>query len=138
MNDNSETRRDWKWDDDGELDAMYRELREVTIRNGPSAGQAKLVFDFEALDGETVSVFETTVLRSKFAAELRARRKPDFEPGERIKITPLGRKKSANGEYRDFELWFEHAAPKRSAAELLSDASDNTTDEEQNDADLPF
>ncbi len=138
MNDNTDTRRDWKWDDDGELDGQYLELREVVVRNGPSAGQTKLVFDFELLDGETVSVWEAKVLRSKLAAELRARRKPDFEPGERIKLTPLGMKESANGKYRDFEVWFEHAAPKRSVAELLSDASDNTTDEEQNDEPLPF
>ena len=133
METNTETRRDWRWDEDGELDAQYMELREVVVRNGPSAGQTKLVFDFEALDGETVSVFETAVLRSKFATELRARRKPDFEPGERIKITPLGYKESPNGKYRDFVVWFEHAAPKRTAADLLSDEA-----EEGDDGDLPF
>ena len=139
MNDTTDIRRDWKWDDDGELDAMYRELREVTIRNGPSAGQTKLVFDFELLDGETVSVFETAVLRSKFAAELRARRKPDCGPGERIKIKPLGYRESANGKYRDFDVWFENAAPKRSAAELLGDDDDDTTkDAEQDDGSVPF
>jgi hypothetical protein len=117
MDTNNETRRDWRWDEDGELDAQYLELREVPVRNGPSAGQTKLVFDFEALEGETVSVWENAVLRSKFAAELRARRKPDFEPGERITITPLGYKDSPNGKYRDFAVTFEHAAPKRTAVE---------------------
>ena len=109
VNVNTETRRDWKWDDDGELDAQYVEVREVTVQNGPSKGKKKLVFDFKSLDGETVSVWETTVLRSKFAAELRARREPDLEPGERIKITPLGLRESTNGSYRDFDVWFEHA-----------------------------
>ena len=92
------------------------------VKNGPSAGKEKLVFDFHVgLDDELVSVWETTVLRSKFREELRARRKPDFEPGERMTITPTGKKESANGVYRDFDITFEHAAPKRSAAELLED-----------------
>jgi hypothetical protein len=127
-------RRDWRSDEDGELDATYVALREVTVKSGPSAGQTKLVLDFEALDGETVSVWETSVLRSKFAAELRARHKPDFEPGERIKITPLGHKESANGTYRDFDVWFEHAAPKRTAAELLGGGDDAEEAEDE----IPF
>jgi hypothetical protein len=132
-------RRDWRWDEDGPLDAQYLELREITVRNGPSAGQTKLVFDFEILDGETVSVWETAVLRSKFAAELRARRKPDFEPGERIKVTPLEWKESANGKYRDFTVWFEHAAPKRTAADLLGDDGDSDSDQEGHAwDDVPF
>jgi hypothetical protein len=136
METNTETRRDWRWDEDGELDAQYLALREVSVRNGPSAGRTKLVFDFEALGGETVSVWETTVLRSKFAAELRARRKPDFEAGERIKVAPLGYKESANGKYRDFDVWFEHGAPKRSAADLL--VADDGAGEGQAWDDVPF
>jgi hypothetical protein len=115
------TRRDWNWDVDGELDGMYVAIREVTIKNGPSAGQSKLVFDFHfGLEDELVSVWETAVIRSEFDKELKARRKPDFEPGERITITPKGFKEGQNGKYRAFEFTFEHAAPKRSAAELLA------------------
>lgn len=132
MDPNTETRRDWRWDEDGDLDAQYVELREVTVKNGPSAGQTRLVFDFEVLDGETVSVWETAVLRSKFGAELRARRKPDFEPGERITITPLGYKESANGRYRDFAVEFEHAAPKRTAADLLGGDDAEEGDDDSN------
>jgi hypothetical protein len=113
-------RRDWNWDDDGTLDGMYVETRQVTVKNGPSAGQTKLVFDFHVgSDDERVSAFETTVLRSKFARELHARGRGDFELGERITIEPLGWKESGNGKYRDFDVDFEHAAPRRSTAELL-------------------
>jgi hypothetical protein len=122
-------RRDWNWDTDGALDGMYVETREVSIKNGPSAGQTKLVFDFHiGLEDELVSAFETAVLRSKFRIELKARRASDFEPGERMKITPLGMKESANGKYRDFDVWYEHAAPKKSAAELLAGDEHETAD----------
>ena len=122
--------RDWDWND-GTLEGLYLETREVTIRNGPSAGATKLIFDFHTgLDDELVSVFETAVLRSKFANELRARRKPAFEPGESIRIEPLEWRESANGRYRDFDVTFEHAAPKRTAADLLSsEASDQDIDD---------
>jgi hypothetical protein len=114
------SRRDWSWDVDGQLDGMYVETREVVIKNGPSAGRSKLVFDFHVgIHDELVSVWETTVLRSKFRAELQARGASDFELGERIGVTPAGWKESGNGRYRDFDVVFEHAAPKRSAAELL-------------------
>jgi hypothetical protein len=113
-------RRDWNWDHDGKLVGLYVETRQVTVRSGPSAGKEKIVFDFHAgLDDEPVSVWETTVLRSKFRQELRNRRKPDFEPGERITITPTGTKGENN--YRDFDVEFEHAAPKPNALELLED-----------------
>lgn len=128
-------RRDWNWDSDGELEALYVETREVAIKNGPSAGQWKLVFDFHrGLDDELVSVFETAVLRSKFREQLKARRASDFQPGERIKITPLGKRESANGTYRDFAVEFEHAAPKRTAAELLGD----TDEPDESTDDIPF
>ena len=79
----TQSHRDWKWDNDGALDGLYVETREVTVRNGPSAGRQKLIFDFHVgVDDEAVSVWETAVLRSKFSKELRARRKPDFEAGE--------------------------------------------------------
>jgi hypothetical protein len=120
-------RRDWNWERDGAFEGHYVETREVVVKNGPSAGQAKIVFDFHVgLDDEAVSVWETAVLRSKFAAELRARRKADFELGERITITPAGMKESANGKYRDFAVSFQHQAPKRTAAELLeADGNDD-------------
>jgi hypothetical protein len=115
-------RRDWNWESDGELEGHYVETRQVVINNGPSAGQTKLVFDFHVgLEDEAVSVFETAVLRSKLSKELKARRKTDFEPGELMTITPAGWKEGANGKYRDFDVEFEHAAPKPSAAELLAD-----------------
>ncbi len=115
-------RRDWSWDADGSLTGHYVETRSVTVRNGPSAGREKLVFDFHVgLDDEAVSVWETAVLRSKFREELRSRKRDDFEAGELITITPAGKKTSANGTYRDFAVTFEHAAPKRSAAALLDE-----------------
>ena len=146
MNSNTATRRDWNWESDGTLDGMYVETRQVTVKNGPSAGRQKLIFDFHVgVDDEAVSVWETAVIRSKFTEELQARRKPDFEPGERVTIEPLDWKESENGRYRNFEVTFEHAAPKRSAAELLS--SSEPFDEEGDftpggslgpDDDLPF
>jgi hypothetical protein len=115
-------RRDWNWDRDGELEGLYVETRPVVVKNGPSAGMEKLVFDFHVgLEDKLVSVWETTVLRSKFGRELRTRRKPDFETGERIKVTPLGMKDGPNGSYLDFDIEYEHAAPKRTGAELLAD-----------------
>lgn len=124
-------RRDWNWDRDGALEGgHYVATREVTIRNGPSAGQEKLIFDFHVgLEDEEVSVWETAVLRSRFLAELRTRGKPDFEPGERITIRPLGKREGANGAYMDFEVEFEHAAPRRSAVELLSAGAPARDDE---------
>jgi hypothetical protein len=122
-------RRDWNWDRDGKLVGLYVETRQVTVRSGPSAGQEKLVFDFHVgLDDELVSVWETTVLRSKFRQELRARRKPDFEPGEQFTITPTGKK--GENSYRDFDVEFEHAAPKPTALDLLDNESDEPDDDE--------
>jgi hypothetical protein len=113
-------RRDWNWADDGDLDGHYVETRQATVKKGPSAGKTKLVLDFHVgLDDELVSVWETTVIRSKFKAELKARGAADFEPGERIEIRPLKWREGPNGPYRDFDVWFEYAAPKPTAAELL-------------------
>jgi len=129
-------RTDWDWDRDGELQGLYVETRQVTIKNGPSAGKTKLVFDFHVgVDDDTVSVWETTVIRSKFAAELKARGASDFEPGERIKLTPLDWKESANGKYRDFAVWFEHAAPKPTAADLLGADPIDTSERPRFDSD---
>jgi hypothetical protein len=84
-----------------------------------------------------VSVWETSVLNSKFREELRARGKPDFEPGERFVIAPKGTKTSAAGNtYRDFDVTFEHAAPKLTPAELLAEREAEKP--EQNDGDLSF
>jgi hypothetical protein len=77
------------------------------------------------------------VLKSKFRAELRERRATDFEAGERITIRPLGLKTSANGSYRDFDVEFEHAAPKRTAADLLSADSDDELGDGAADGFLP-
>jgi hypothetical protein len=125
--------RDWNWDTDGVLEGLYVETRIVNVANGPSAGERKLVFDFHVgLEDELVSLWETSVLNSKFREELRARGKSDFEPGERFVITPNGTKTSAAGNnYRDFEVTFEHAAPKLTPAELL--AQRETEKPEQDD-----
>jgi hypothetical protein len=114
-------RRDWNWDSGGTLDGLYVETRQVTPKSGPSAGTTKLVFDFRVgPDDELVTVWENTVLRSRFGQELVRRGKDDFEPGERITVTPLGWKDGARDRYRDFDITFEFAAPKPSAAELLA------------------
>jgi hypothetical protein len=119
-------RRDWDWDKNGVLEGMYVSTREVIVKNGPSAGKSKVVFDFHVgLEDELVSVWETAVLRSEFSKELRARRKDDFEPGERIRIEPQGYKEGQNGKYRAFApIVYEHAAPKKTTAELLASPED--------------
>ena len=105
-------------------------------RNGPSAGESKLVFDFHVgVDDKAVSVWETAVLRSKFRDELKRRGKPDFEAG--VTITPTGKKTSTNGTYRDFDVTFEHAAPRPTAADLLN-AEAAATDRSAADDDIPF
>lgn len=128
-----DTRHDWNWDRDGALeDAHYVETREVVVKTGPSAGRTKAVFDFHhGMDDRPVSVWETTVLRSKFREELRARGKSDFEAGERITITPLGMKQSGSGSgtYRDFAVSFEHAAPRKTTAELLAGDDEGADDD---------
>jgi hypothetical protein len=132
-------RRDWNWDEDGELDGLYVETRPVVIKNGPSAGKTKLIFDFHLSKNEdSVSVWETTVLRSKFAEELRNRRKSDFEYGERFVIRPTGMKAGVNGSYRDFDVTFEHAAPRPSTAELLEASGDPDDEPAAADVDIPF
>jgi hypothetical protein len=132
-------RRDWKWDEDGELDGLYVETRPVVIKNGPSAGKTKLIFDFHlAKNDDSVSVWETTVLKSKFAEELRNRRKSDFEYGERFVIRPIGMKAGVNGSYRDFDVTFEHAAPRPSTAELLEASGDTDDEPAAADVDIPF
>lgn len=75
----TESRRDWKWDNDGTLDGMYVETRQVVPKSG-------LVFDFHVgPDDELVSVWETAVIRSKLAAGLKRRQgKVDFERRARM------------------------------------------------------
>lgn len=129
--------RDWDWDADGELEGLYVETRVVNVANGPSAGQRKLVFDFHVgLEDELVSVWETSAINSEFAKELKARGKPDFEPGERITIAPKGKKTSAAGNnYRSFSIQFEHGAPQLTAAELLAQRESETPGQ---DDELPY
>ena len=130
--------RDWDWETDGKLEGLYVEMRVVNVANGPSAGERKLVIDFHVgPDDGLVSVWETSVLNSKFAEELKARGKSDFEPGERFVITPKGTKTSAAGNaYRDFSVVFEHAAPKLTPAELLAEREAEKP--EQNDGEIAF
>ena len=117
---------------------MYVETRPVVPKSGPSAGKEKLVFDFHVgADDELVSVWETAVLRSKLARELRERRKADFEPGEHMVIAQLEKKTGPNGPYRDFDIEFQFAAPKRIAADLLN-AEEDEQDGEDADYDIPF
>jgi hypothetical protein len=125
--------RDWDWDADGELDGMYVEARLCHIKDGPSAGQDKLRFEFHhGLEEELVGFWETAVLKSKFRRELKLRDKPDFEPGERMTIMPTGRKKNARGDrsYRDFEIEYEHAAPRPSTLDLLAAGEEEPPDDE--------
>jgi hypothetical protein len=136
MDSTTETRRDWNFDRDGQLIGQYVETRPVTIRNGPAAGKQKIVFDFHVGD-ETISVFETSVIKSKLRDELNKRGAGDFEPDETITITPTGTKTGASGyDYRDFDVDFEHKAPKRSTADLLAVAdgdADPGPEEDPND-----
>jgi hypothetical protein len=139
-----EQSRDWDWDTDGELDGMYVEARLCHIKDGPSAGQDKLRFEFHhGLEEELVGFWETDVLKSKFRQELMLRGKPDFEPGERIMIKPLGKKRNARGDrsYRDFDVEYEHAAPRPTTLDLLGrgvEEPDETADEKPPKDDVPF
>jgi hypothetical protein len=120
-------RRDWSWDKHGTLTGRYAGTRQVRIKQGPSAGQVKVVVDFE-VGNETVTVWPPTVLKRQLKDELQLRRKGDFEPLEKITIVPKGRRDGANGSYWDFEdPRFEFAAAKPSAATLL--AGDEVLDE---------
>jgi hypothetical protein len=137
--------RDWKWDSDGELHGRYVETRLCRIKTGPSAGQEKLRFEFHAVaDDESIGVWESAVLRSKLAEELRLRRKldptkGDFEPGEEMRIKPRGKVRNAAGDatYLDFEpIIFEHAAPRPTTADLLGAEAEKPT--ESADDGIPF
>jgi hypothetical protein len=134
--------RDWDWDKDGELEGLYVETRQVNVAVGPSAGMTKLVFDFHVgLNDELVTAWETDVLKKKLREELQRRGKPEFEPGERITISPEGMKRSRDGQrsYRDFRVAFEHAAPKPSTAELLAGGAEQEAEPEQkSDEGIPF
>ena len=123
-----------------------KQLRVVAIDDFPHAelveqGTTKPVLDFHVgLEDETVTVWPPKVLKGHFREELRRRGKPDFEPGEHIRVTPKGKRDGVNGPYWDFEpTWFEHAAPKPSAAELLADSDeDGHEDASPPDDDPPF
>jgi hypothetical protein len=125
-------RRDWDFAVDGDLDAMYVEMRTFTLKTGPSAGKTKVAVDFHhGPDDELVSVIPATVLASKFREELQRRNTADLEPGERIKIHRHSEKKeSANGFYWDFDVEFEYAAPKPTAAEMLGAAAEGSSVDE--------
>jgi hypothetical protein len=113
-------RRDWDLARDGDLDGRYVELRKVVVKNGPSAGQVKLVLDLHVgLNDELVSLFPGTVALRQLREELERRAAADFEPGERIKIARGEKRQGVNGSYWVDQIWFEHAAPKPSAADLL-------------------
>jgi hypothetical protein len=127
-----EQSRDWDWDEDGTLEGLYVEARLCRIKTGPSAGQEKLRFEYHhGLEEEPVGFWENVVLKSKFRQELKLRGKPDFEPGERMTIKPLGKKRNAAGDrsYRDFEVAYEYAAPRPSTLDLLA-RGDEEPDEE--------
>jgi hypothetical protein len=128
-----EQSRDWDWDVDGSLEGMYVEARLCHIKDGPSAGQDKLRFEFHLPpDDESVGFWETTVLKSKFREELKLRGKSDFEPGELITIRPTGKKKNARGDrsYRDFDIGYEYAAPRPSTLDLLAAGDEEPPDDE--------
>jgi hypothetical protein len=121
-NTSTETRKDWDFDRDGPLDGLYVETRQVTIRNGPSAGQTKPVIDLHVgVDDELVTLWLPAVLRRMLADELRLRGQPDFESGEHMRIVRKPEKRSGvNGDYWDFEpVVFEHPAPRPDAAAML-------------------
>jgi hypothetical protein len=129
----SETRRDWDFQRDGALDGLYVELRQVMVKSGPSAGKRKVVLDLHVgLEDELVSVFPSTVALRKLREELARRGTTDFEPDERLKIARPGAKKQGpNGGYWDDDVWFEHAAPKPTAAEMLGASDEPASSDER-------
>ncbi len=128
----STERRDWDFGSDGDLDGLYVETRQVTIKNGPSAGQTKAVLDFHVgVDDEPVTVWPPTVLRRMLKEELTRRHKPDFEPGERMVVRPKGKRTGPNGQYWAFDdVVFEFAARKPTAVDLLAGGDDVAEDED--------
>ena len=136
-------RRDWDFAKDGDLEGLYVETRRVTIANGPSAGTTKPVLDFHAgTDEELVTYWPSAVARRKLSEELSVRGKPDFEPGERIRISrPKDKTLGKNGPYWNDQVEFEFAAPKPTAADLLGGHIDQVEDRpsfDSDDSDLPF
>ena len=88
-----------------------------------------------------VTVWQSAVLVSELRRELQRRGKPDFEPGERFRITPKAKKQNRGGtnSYRPLEVEFEFAAPKPSTAELLSsDAEEQDDAGGEDDGAIPF
>ena len=121
------TRRDWDWSSDGALEGLYVETRSSHDQERPVGRQdearARLPHRPRGRDGHGLA---PAVLKRHFREELQRRGKANFEPGERIRVTPKGKREGENGAYWDFEpTWFEHAAPKPTAAELLDAGSDD-------------
>jgi len=121
-NDNGTTQypRTWIFDEHGEvLEGGY-----VEINEGPAKHDHVPIVVLELDDGERVGVWLfPKVLRGAFTEEARRRPSGDFEPGERIRIERLEERVSAiDRRYRDFEVEFEHAAGRRSAAAILAAA----------------
>jgi hypothetical protein len=136
-------RRDWDFAKDGDLEVLYVETRRVTIANGPSAGHTKPVLEFHVgIDDELVTYWPSAVARRKLSEELNLRGKPDFEPGERIRISrPEEKTLGKNGLYWADEVEFEFAAPKPTAADLLGGSLDQVEDRprfDSDDSDIPF
>lgn len=129
--------RAWRWDADGEeLDGTYVELDEGPTQFGP---KGILVID---VGGELRSLWLLeTALQSRLADEVARRSTRDLTAGERITIRRGDMVTSGTGrQYRGFKVRFPDR-PKRSASEILgapSTTSEETSDEPDQDADIPF
>lgn len=117
--------RTWDWESDGELVGCYQETRVIVPRTGPSKGKRKSVIEF-TVGEESVSVFPPKVLARMLREELTLRKAGDFPAGERMTITPKGKRDGANGPYWDFaDVMFEHPAPRPTAADKLAIGMDD-------------
>lgn len=126
MTNDSEYPRTWMFDKHG--DSL--EGRFVAIDEGPAKYDHVPIVVLELEDGERVGLWLfPTVLRNAFTEEVRRRASGDFEPGERIRVERLEERVSANDRrYRDFEVEFEHAVGRRSAAAILAEAPGKADD----------
>jgi hypothetical protein len=133
--------RTWMFDEDGDtVEGSFLELGEA-----PTAGYGHKPIVNLDVDGEQRTVwFFHEALASKFNRELERRQALDFNPGERIRITRLGRRESETSgrKYVDYAVQFLDA-PKRSAADILGAVVSETAGEEggdkpEDDDDIPF
>ena len=132
--------RAWRFDKDGEtVTGRYAYMTRAATSYAPHAAICNLVVE----SGGTVAVWLTaSVLRQKFADELRRRGSEDFNPGEEITITRGAEKREAASghEYWPFTVQFWSGEQATAAAILNIPAADADVPPGQTtiDDEIPF